>query len=748
MRAARDLLSMAVPIQIFTSLCARKKTMAFLQIFNSVTPSFLDVFTTDYIGLPLETEIVVLNSDGTHTHIFGVGLTIELGIAIFGEITSIVRVSADGLTVYEGIDQFTPANNSLVAFWNAATPTDRFDYIYSQDDAAFASDGSDTLAMGAGVDQLYGKDGTDNLYAGAGGDYLYGELGNDFLYTEGSGGLAIDTAYGGSGDDMLRITSSGTAAGYAFLYGDTFQNFGGPVVDGNDIIDLSGAGLNTGYFTRAYGGGGNDTITDSAGIDYIEAQAGDDEIISNGGADGIDGGADFDYLQFNRIPTSADIIFTASNSFVVIGDGSSITDVERFAIYSGSGNDQLTTLDADDIIYGNGGNDAIYGKAGIDTIDGGTGYDRLYGGLGNDTINTGGSDTGDFDFAYGGSGDDTIYTVGAGNAYIYGDESNGLGVVVVDGNDTIDLSSAGDNFGHTISVYGGGGSDTITGSDGNDVLDGGAGVDNVDGGAGNDRIVYDVLDSLIGGEDIDTLVVVDGELPITLNLSDSEFEGAEWNRTDTTGQDWYFIQSYFNENWDTYSATTYYDNGTLSATVNNLTGGDWQSVRYDYNAAAALTLQVQTFTDQTSIYEEYDLADTQAWTSLRTDYNAALQFTQQVQVLDDDGGSVYEQFDPTDAFTWSSLRTDYNTAWQWTQQVLVLDDNEGSVYEQFDPTDLQTWSYSRNDYNAALQLLTSKLVDDSGTYETVDYDVAGTETWAEWHRSYSAADVLLNEYFV
>jgi Ca2+-binding RTX toxin-like protein len=541
--------------------------MAFYEILTTVTQSYLDVFTTSIIGIPTDTQIGVVNSDGSHTYIFGVGLTIDLGVGLAGEITSIARVSADELTVYESVTQFVAANNSFATFWNAATPAERFDYVYSQDDAAFLSEGSETVGMGAGRDQLYGKDGVDTLYGGSGADYLYGELGNDFIYTEGTGDLNVDTAYGGSGDDTLRVTSTGTASGYVFLYGDTFQNFGGPVVDGNDIIDLSGAGLNTGFFTRGYGNGGNDTITDSAGVDYIEAQAGDDEITSTGGADGIDGGTEFDYLHFYRETATANINFTAlaAATATVVGDGSTIVGIERFDVRTGSGNDVIVSLDGNDELHGGGGTDVLKGGAGADVLDGGdgddtAGYDpalaavtvdlRDATGLSNVSDALGdtyvsierfrlssfsdtfyGSDSiGAVNWASGLAGDDYFRSGGAGttntfhgregedfflgnygNTTAYGGADNdSFGAVEFStGNDVFYAGAGDDGFsgeGGDDRAFGDAGVDTFIGMDGNDFLRGGADGDSLSGNTGSDKLFGDQgNDTLSGGTGTDYL---------------------------------------------------------------------------------------------------------------------------------------------------------------------------------------------------------------------------------------------------
>jgi subtilisin-like proprotein convertase family protein len=385
---------------------------------------------------------------------------------------------------------------------------------------------------------------------------------------------------------------------------------------------------------------------------------------------------------------------------------------------TGDGLDILTGNSSANKLYGMRGNDQLEGLGGADTIDGGAGSDSAY----------------YFNSAAGVTVNLNAHTASGGDAQ--GDILLNI--------ENLTGSALADTLTGDAQV------NTLQGGLGADILNGGLGSDFLFGGAGDDRIYYDALDlaaNVNGGADRDTLVVVDGNLPVGFNLAASAFELAEWNRTDTAGQAWNTIQSLHDANWNLLSSTTVNDNGTSSINVYDVPDQYiWSSVRYDYNAASVLTLQVLVLNDQTRIYEEYDITNTQVWSSLRTDYNAALQWTQQVLALDS-GTTVYEQFDPADTQVWSSLRTDYSATSEWLQQVVVFDDGL-RVYDLFDPADLEAWSSYRNVYTSTLQLQESKLVDDSGTYTTVDYDVANTQTWNEWHRSYSAANVLLSEYFV
>jgi hypothetical protein len=110
---------------------------------------------------------------------------------------------------------------------------------------------------------------------------------------------------------------------------------------------------------------GGSTVT-TPDPDLVLATAGDDDISGLNGNDIMYGGAGND--TFN---------------------GNQLEDV----LYGGSGNDRLD---------GDTGNDQLYGASGDDRIDGSEGVDHLYGGSGNDTLDGGNEN----DFIFGGAGND------------------------------------------------------------------------------------------------------------------------------------------------------------------------------------------------------------------------------------------------------------------------------------------------------------------------------------------------------
>jgi Ca2+-binding RTX toxin-like protein len=109
-------------------------------------------------------------------------------------------------------------------------------------------------------------------------------------------------------------------------------------------------------------GGGNDTVTGSAGADTIDAGSGVDLINAGDGGDFVFGGAGADVLN---------------------GDG---------------GNDTIEGGSGADNINGGAGDDSLIGGIGNDTIAGGEGNDWIFAGAGDNINGGGGTDTWSIDY--------------------------------------------------------------------------------------------------------------------------------------------------------------------------------------------------------------------------------------------------------------------------------------------------------------------------------------------------------------
>ena len=190
---------------------------------------------------------------------------------------------------------------------------------------------------------------------------------------------------------------------------------------------------------------------------YVDANDGNDEIVTDGGNDFLIGGL------------GDDVIFAVSGSDVIFGDqitGETPSD----------GNDSISSSGGNDYIWAGGGQDFVNGGSAADFVDGGSGADLLWGGSGADTLQ-------------GGAGADQIY----GNGPMGGGSVSYLLVFAFDG--ATDSALAGQSNGAFFAdaddsaadvLEGGAGNDSLFGNGGNDTLDGGADSDDLTGGAGAD----------------------------------------------------------------------------------------------------------------------------------------------------------------------------------------------------------------------------------------------------------------------
>ncbi|MEA3054198.1 MAG: hypothetical protein QOG72_3101 [Sphingomonadales bacterium] len=290
------------------------------------------------------------------------------------------------------------------------------------------------------------------------------------------------------------------------------------------------------------GGSADDTFVGTADADVATGNGGNDSLFGLGGNDRLDGGDADDILNGGD-----------NNDFLIGGAGSD-------SLSGGSGDDVLFSYlpgSAPGYIYTNVPLD-IYAEA--DSLNGGDGDDSLFAGYGdsadggtyatygdklfvsflgapsgvvadfrllatgtvsvgggvfahfNETAYIEGSNFDDFLAAYTSSGYTSfgpIYGRG-GNDHIIAGYYTG-GVWGGDGNDLIDLSSAGygpNTFGEAGDdhIIGGGGYERLEGGDGDDIVEGNYGFDTLYGGAGNDVMDGGSFgDSLFGDAGNDTL---------------------------------------------------------------------------------------------------------------------------------------------------------------------------------------------------------------------------------------------------
>jgi Ca2+-binding RTX toxin-like protein len=142
---------------------------------------------------------------------------------------------------------------------------------------------------------------------------------------------------------------------------------------GNDRVDLTGVGPDSGFGQRNLPGGfGNGTGAAADlgdGSDRYRGGSSAFNLVLGGSGDDLTTGGRFrDSLQGGS------------------GDDSAAAGAGRDILLGNSGNDKLNGGADDDLLSGNAGNDVLIGAAGTDLLGGGSGVDRMFGGPGPDQL--------------------------------------------------------------------------------------------------------------------------------------------------------------------------------------------------------------------------------------------------------------------------------------------------------------------------------------------------------------------------
>lgn len=204
----------------------------------------------------------------------------------------------------------------------------------------------------------------------------------------------------------------------------------------------------------------------------------------------------------------------------------------------GAGEDTLLGNELANGLDGGAGSDTLRGNGGTDTLAGGAGNDLLDGGVGNDTLSGGedddvliggaGSDTLD-----GGAGTDTAsYASGSAAVRVSlaisgAQATGGGGIDTLTGIENITGGNGADVLvgdGRANALNGGNGADQLLGGGGADVLTGGAGRDLLAGGEGGDVFRFATIRDLSGTAATSADVVID-------------FSSTQGDRIDLSGVD-------------------------------------------------------------------------------------------------------------------------------------------------------------------------------------------------------------------
>ena len=263
---------------------------------------------------------------------------------------------------------------------------------------------------------LDGGTGNDNIAGTANDEIINGLGGNDTLDSSGGG---IDTLYGGDGNDFLYVRTDYEAYGGAgndtlFVYGDNPS-----VLDGGADYDI-----------LQFGSGFDITGATITGIEQLNAYGDGRLTTAQLGSFALISGYDTGYTSASLVLTAGgtatvNLSSTLTSYFQITGSSQAdrltfnASYVYKIYAYMGGGNDKVTGGSGDDSLRGEAGNDTLVGGLGNDSIDGGIGADSLSGGAGNDTLIATVGDT-----VLGGADDDLISVNSSGVASISGNAGN------------------------------------------------------------------------------------------------------------------------------------------------------------------------------------------------------------------------------------------------------------------------------------------------------------------------------------
>ncbi len=327
---------------------------------------------------------------------------------------------------------------------------------HGDDDIVEAGAGDDTVLAGQENDEVHGGAGNDLLDGGAGADLIDGGDDADTIYI-GAGEGACDTINGGAGGtdyDILDLSDAAPEGGYFTVTLDGADSNGNGYNGTVEFFDDKGCSVGTLSFTEIEGFVGYTPPSEGEGDGIVEGTHADDLI---------------------------DFAYTGDPEGDMIDHGDALLPGEvgdDDIVLAGGGDDTVLAGAGDDEVYGEDGEDSLFGGAGNDFLDGGDGEDTLDGGEGNDTLEGGDGE----DVLMGGAGDDQL-----------------------DGGDGEDTLEGGDG---DDTLTGGAGEDLLRGGAGDDSLSGGSGEDYLTGGTGNDSFTGGTGDDLMfGGDDRDVFYV-------------------------------------------------------------------------------------------------------------------------------------------------------------------------------------------------------------------------------------------------
>jgi Ca2+-binding RTX toxin-like protein len=290
---------------------------------------------------------------------FGQGLTIDsFDISVEADTLKLsIRGTEDVLIIEKQYADGTPPIENFI-FANGTTFTSQqiLDIYFQRQSEAAVIEGTanaDTIAAGAGDQQILARDGDDTLSGGAGNDRVEGMEGNDtYIYNPGDGNDFIlehkNSAQ--NNQDVLVFGQGISVADVTFSFAKGSGVF--DVEIGLDYASITGS-----WLVRV---DLNNTIST---IEIAE--------LSDANSEGV---------ELFRFADGTELSAASIRAQINVG-------TEEDQVLQGSDNSE--TLDGAggaDVIVGRGGNDSLFGGSGDDEIYGGTGNDQLHGGTGSNIL--------------------------------------------------------------------------------------------------------------------------------------------------------------------------------------------------------------------------------------------------------------------------------------------------------------------------------------------------------------------------
>jgi len=217
------------------------------------------------------------------------------------------------------------------------------------------------------IDSLSGNDLDNDINGGDGDDYMEGREGNDRFDWDSSKRSGNDTMYGGMGDDVFVLNSTGdTVIEYANEGKDSiWVDFSYSISSIANVENLFGYGINSlslignNAANSFIGGKGNDTLNGGAGIDTV-VYAGNrsnytltknaSSFTISSSAEGTDTLTNVENLTFSNVtlPTSIDLFLATKGTAVAArgaNDVASAIATQMSVVYLGRPADKTLLLD-------------------------------------------------------------------------------------------------------------------------------------------------------------------------------------------------------------------------------------------------------------------------------------------------------------------------------------------------------------------------------------------------------------------